>query len=279
MVEAGSRNPSRGETITRNGVAAARKSSAQLDAVIELVQDDQWEATSACIGWRVIDVVAHLAALAHEAVNPPAPDPMLPTNREHYHDLRVDQRRGWSHAEVIDEWRRYSPLHLSLLESAQVQPQADQMVDVPGLGTYPRHLLANTTAFNVLCHLRYDILAPDGPLPFSVSPPTHDLVAPAIEFMLAGLPQMQGPELAATVGVPLVLDLTGPGSTTVTVLPANGPDGRLSVTPGATGTTRICSAATDFIEWGTTRKPWRDLCVIMGDVSAAAPFLDCLNII
>ena len=44
------------------------------------------ELASACDGWRVIDVVSHLAALAHEAVAPPAPDPTWPENRERYHD-------------------------------------------------------------------------------------------------------------------------------------------------------------------------------------------------
>jgi hypothetical protein len=134
-------------------------------------------------------------------------------------------------------------------------------------------------AFNVLCHLRFDMLAPDGPLPFTVSEPTDDLVTPAVEFMLAGIPQMQGPELDATVREPLVLDLTAPGATTATVVPADGPNRRMSVVPGSHGATQIHSSAVDFIVWGTTRRPWRDYCAITGDASAAAPFLDCLNII
>jgi uncharacterized protein (TIGR03083 family) len=261
--------------MTPAGLAAARLSAAQLADIIPLVDDDQWELPSACPGWRVIDVVAHLAALAHEAVDPPAPDPTWPKNRERYHDLRVNERRGWSHAEVIDEWHTYTPRQLDLLESGQAPPQADQPVEVTGLGTYPRHLLANTMAFNVLCHLRFDMLAPTGPLPFSLPAATGDLIAPAVEFMLAGLPQMQGPELDATVVDPLVLELTGPGATTVTVLPGS----PLSVVPGAAGSIQISSTAVDFIVWATTRKPWRDYCQITGDASAAALFLDCLNIV
>ncbi|MGY5058485.1 maleylpyruvate isomerase family mycothiol-dependent enzyme [Streptomyces sp. 900105755] len=266
--------------MTRAGLAAARSSTAQLAAIVPKVDNGQWELPSACAGWRVIDVVAHLAALASEAVDPPPPDPALPKNRERYHDLRVDERRGWSHSEVIDEWRRSTPRQLDLLAAAQEPPGADEPVEVAGLGTYPRHLLANTMAFNVFCHLRNDLLAPDGPLPFTLPEPTDDQVAPAIDFMLAGLPQMQGPELTATVRQPLVLDLTGPGATTVTILPATRPDGQLTVTPDADSTaTRIHSAALDFIAWATTRKPWRDHCRITGDASAATPFLDHLNII
>ena len=265
--------------MTRNGLQAARDSSAQLNVVIAMVDDTQWEAPSACAGWRVIDVIAHLAALAHEAVDPPAPDPTVPSNRERYHDLRVDERRGLSHAQVIDEWRHYGPRQLDLLKSDQNPPSADEPVEVPGLGIYPRHLLANTMAFNVFCHLRNDMLAPDGPLPIPVPPPTDHLVAPAVEFMLAGLPQMQGPELTATVTAPLVLELTGPGATTVTVQPATRPHTCLTIEAGAVGTTRIRSAATDFIVWGTKRKPWRDFCELTGDQAAAIGFLDCLDII
>ncbi|MER5796018.1 maleylpyruvate isomerase family mycothiol-dependent enzyme [Streptomyces sp. NPDC001980] len=265
--------------MTHAGLAAARSSTAQLAEIIPQLNDGQWDLPSACVGWRVIDVVAHLAALASEAVHPPPPDSALPKNRERYHDLRVDERRGRSHAEVLDEWRRSTPRQLDLLEAAQDPSGADEPVEVAGLGTYPRHLLANTMAFNVFCHLRNDLLAPDGPLPFTLPEPTDDQVAPAIEFMLAGLPQMQGPELTATVRQPLVLDLTGPGATTVTILPATGPDGLLTVGPGADAATRVHSTALDFIAWATTRKAWRNHCRITGDPADATPFLDRLNII
>jgi uncharacterized protein (TIGR03083 family) len=248
--------------------------------IVPLVDGEQWDLPSACPGWRVIDVIAHLAALAHEAVDPPAADPAWPKNRERYHDLRVNERRGRSHSEVLGEWRRFTPQQLKSLEPGQDMPQADEPVVVAGLGTYPRHLLANTMAFNVLCHLRYDLLAPGGPLPFTLPEPDDELVAPAVEFMLAGIPQMQGHDLDATVTEPLVFDFTGPGAMTVTVHPVQGrPDGRLTVAPGADGDVRIRSAATDFILWGTTRKPWREYCEITGDASAAEPFLDRLNIV
>ncbi|GAA4620369.1 hypothetical protein GCM10023196_004080 [Actinoallomurus vinaceus] len=265
--------------MTQAGLDAARLSVDNLEKIIPLVSAEQWEAPSACDGWRVIDVVAHLAALATEAVAPPKPDPSWPKNRERYHDLRVDERRGWSHAEVLAEWHRSAPLQLKLLEAGQDKEIADDPIEVTGLGTYPRHLLANTMAFNVFCHLRNDMLAPDGPLPFTLPEPTAREVGPAVEFMIAGIPQMQGPELTATVTEPLVLDLTGPGASTVTVMPTRPGEGRMTIRPGAHGTTRISSTALDFIKWGTTRKPWRDYCSVAGDAAAAARFLDVLNIV
>jgi hypothetical protein len=254
-------------------------SVAYLDEIIPQVGDDEWEQASSCEGWRLIDVVAHLAALATEAVDPPKPDPSWPENRERYHDLRVVERRAWSHQQVIGEWRRSTPRQLALLEAWQDPAIADDPIGVSGLGTYPRHLFANTMAFNVFCHLRNDMLAPGGPLRLTLPAPTGAEVGPAVEFMLAGLPQMQGPELAAAVDEPLVLDLTGPGATLVTVLPAARPADRLSVESGAHGTTRIRSSALDFVNWATTRKPWRDHCEVSGDTGAAARFLDRLNIV
>jgi uncharacterized protein (TIGR03083 family) len=265
--------------MTAEGLDAARRSVAQLEGIIPLVDDASWEQPSACDGWRVIDVVAHLAALATEAVDPPEPDPSWPKVRERYHDLRVDERRGWSHEQVVDEWQRSTPRQLESVEAGQKPAVADDPVEVTGLGTYPRHLLANTMAFNVFCHLRNDLLAPAGPLPFALPDPTDADVAPAVAFMLAGVPQMQGPELTAAVDEPLVLELTGPGATTVTVLPAARDGGLLVVEPGAGGSTRIRSTALDFIRWGTTREPWRESCEIAGDADAAARFLDRLNIV
>ena len=34
-----------------------------------------------------------------------------------------------------------------------------------------------------------------------------------------------------------------------------------------------------FINWGTTRKPWREHCEVTGNVRSAARFLDVLNIV
>lgn len=54
--------------MTHAGLLSARRSAVQLSDVIGLVSDEQWELPSACASWRVIDVVAHLGALAREAM-------------------------------------------------------------------------------------------------------------------------------------------------------------------------------------------------------------------
>ncbi len=82
------------------------------------------------------------------------------------------------------------------------------------------HMMANAFAFDHYCHLYIDILSPEGPLPANLDEATDDMVRPGIEWMIAGMPQMQPTELAAVVTEPLELELTGPGGGTWTIQPA-----------------------------------------------------------
>ncbi|MEU9387622.1 hypothetical protein AB0D38_44830, partial [Streptomyces sp. NPDC048279] len=75
-----------------------------------------------------------------------------------------------------DEWRRSTPRRLDLLAAAREPPGAGEPVQVTGVGAYPRHLPANTMAFNVSRRLRNGLLAPDGPLPFALPWPTVEPV-------------------------------------------------------------------------------------------------------
>ena len=142
------------------------------------------------------------------------------------------------------------------------------------------HMMANAFAFDHYCHLYIDILSPEGPLSANLDEATDDMVRPGIEWMIAGMPQMQPTELAAVVTEPLELELTGPGGGTWTIQPA-GDDGLISVAPranlGASAT--VASTAHNFVSWGTKRSDWRTTCVIDGDENYAATVLDTINII
>ncbi|MEU7816902.1 maleylpyruvate isomerase family mycothiol-dependent enzyme [Pseudonocardia sp. NPDC049154] len=267
--------------MTEAALRAARANVDEIATLIDSIDDDGWARPSACAGWRVRDMIAHLGAVATSIVapTPPAPDaPPMPAERERQHDVLVDRRRSWSVAEVVDEWRINTPKLLDALAGFQQGEAATAATTLPGLGTYPKHMLANALAFDTFCHLRNDLLRPAGPLELALPEPDDDRVRPAVEWMLAGLPQMQGPELTATVVAPITLELTGPGATTVTVLPA-GEGELLTVVPGAEGDVRARSSAVAFIAWGTTREGWREHVTLEGHAELATPFLDTLNII
>jgi hypothetical protein len=138
------------------------------------------------------------------------------------------------------------------------------------LGTHPLHLVPNAFAFDHYCHLHVDILKPTGPID-RPAPPSDELrLAPTIEWMLAGLPQMCEEALAKVVTAPVRIDITGPGARSL-VLGGEG-DGDVAAT--------IRSSSHDFVIWGTQRRPWREFDVtIDGDAELGAAVADNINVI
>jgi hypothetical protein len=140
------------------------------------------------------------------------------------------------------------------------------------------HELADAYAFDVYCHLRIDVLAPHGPVERSLPPADRARLAPAIGWMLAGLPQMQGAAFPM-LDRPITLELTGPAEGAWSIVPVGG--GVVVVEPGAAADSAatVMSSGHDFVLWGTKRVPWQDLATVDGDTELAACFLDALNIV
>ncbi len=253
----------------------------QLDDVLNSLSDSEWLAPSACPGWLVRDVVAHLAANARAPISPLPqiePAPPMPDNRERLHDLVVARRRTWTITEILDEYHTYVPQLVNFLASKQNQPVAEELFPVPGLGIYPAHSLANAMVFDYYCHMRHDLLCPAGPLDCVLPSPDHDTIYSAVVWMMLGLPQMQGGELDETVRAPITFHLTGAGESEWTVH-RRGPSGGLAVEETGGGDVVVTSDAHAFIAWGTQRRRWRTDCTIEGDESLAVPLLDALNIV
>jgi uncharacterized protein (TIGR03083 family) len=253
----------------------------QLDEILNNLSDADWLAPSACPGWLVRDVVAHLAANARAPIEPLPeirPAPPLPDNRERLHDLVVARRRAWPIAEILHEYHTYVPKLVDFVASMQDQPAAEKPFSVPGLGIYPAHSLANAQVFDYYCHMRHDLLRPRGPLYWVLPPPDHDTVYSAVVWMMLGLPQMQGSELDETVRAPVTFRLTGAGASEWTVHRGD-PSGALTVEETGGADVVVTSDADAFIAWGTQRRRWRTDCTIEGDESLAVPLLDALNIV
>jgi len=71
--------------------------------------------------------------------------------------------------------------------------------------------------------------------------------------------------------------LTGPGGGSWDI--ARDGDAIAVGAPVGDADATVTSSAHDFVLWGTVRTPWREACLIEGDQSVAATFLDALNII
>ena len=267
--------------MTKQAMRAWTTVRGQVDEMLDSITDFEWLAPSACPGWLVRDVVAHLGANARAPIEPLPeiePAPPMPDNRERLHDLVVARRRAWPIAEILHEYHTYVPKLVDFVASMQDEPAAEKPFPVPGLGIYPAHSLANAMMFDYYCHMRHDLLRPAGPLYCVLPSPDHDTVYSAVVWMMLGLPQMQGSDLDETVRAPITFRLTGAGASEWTVH-RRGPSGALVVEETGGGDVVVTSEADAFIAWGTQRRRWRTDCTIEGDESLAVPLLDALNIV
>ena len=253
---------------------------AELNEVLDALALAQFDWPSACPGWSVRDVVAHLGASARNAIDPlpPLEGSPQPAVRERVHDLNVIRRRAWPLEEVLEEFRTYGPQAAAMAAAVQEEPQAHTPVSMPGLGQYPMHALANAALFDTYCHLRHDLLAPRGPLAVAVPDPDHESLYAVIQWMMWGLPQMQGPELVESLVAPVEIRLTGPGQSTWSV-ERNAEGTELTVTEDGRAPNTVTSTAHDFVAWATRRQPWMRYTTVEGDELAVRSFLGVLSII
>jgi hypothetical protein len=220
-----------------------------------------------------------MACTLHGVVDP-AFMPDMSAGTEQSMEAPVAERRTWTVEQVVDEYETYSAQAAEVFASVQTAPISDTMLPMGELGTHPMGILPSTFLFDAYCHLRNDILAPNGSIERPQPPQDEQRVSAVLEWMLAGLPWMCADALAPVVDKPLVLELTGPGGGTWTIAPG-GDDGRVSVDPGATsgGAATVRSTAHDFVIWGTKRRPWNDFVELSGDTEYAARVLDAIKII
>jgi uncharacterized protein (TIGR03083 family) len=265
--------------MTLAGVHAARQLVGQVSDLIVSLTAREWQLPSGCAGWRVQDVVAHLASGAHTTVEPQQPSPGL--TAEQQMDAMVAARHEWSADQVVQEYLEYAMPAVDLMAGLQNEPHASTVVPLLDLGNYPVSILPDVVAFDHYCHLHVDVLAPHGPVEREHGVADDDILRPAIGWMLLGLPQMQGRDLDV-LRVPLVLNLSGPGGGAWLLKPA-GPEGPITVTAAPAHTmpdvTIVRSATTDFVRWATQRAPWRAHVDISGRSADVESFLDRLNII
>jgi len=201
---------------------------------------DEWQAPSGCQGWRVQDVVTHLANLFWILVDPaklPALDG-LPT--EQAQEAAVQARRGMSGAEALADYKE--AVGPALEQLAQLET-LDIEVPLGDLGTYPAAVLPMAYSFDHYTHIRADLFGPRGPL--GGPPPTSDpkRLAPVLDWIEAALPQQNQ---AAGQACSLTLEVTGAGARSISF-----GSGR----PTAT----VRSDAPSFVRWVTQRGSWAEL--------------------
>lgn len=265
--------------------AGVRAAGALVDDALSLLRGlgpEQWEADSACHGWRVQDVVTHMAWVFHWIADPELPAPPAPSRTaEALNDAAVNERADWTPREAFDYYAVQARAGLAALELLQTEPFRQKPVKMRELGTYRLAQLADAVTFDHLVHLTCDLLAPHGPLAGAgTAVDVAVAIDPAVDWMVAGLPAMCGAAVDRALRGPVGLRLTGATERTFVLHRDPASPGVVSVTesdglPSDVATT----AATDFLRWATRRSAWRPAATITGDRSLVAPVLDAIRIV
>jgi uncharacterized protein (TIGR03083 family) len=259
------------------GMAGMRAAIDDVATLLGSLGDGEWNAPSAAAGWTVKDVATHLPDLLNILVTAVQGDLSTDLGIEPLNDARVAAKSSWSPAQVLDDLARQSAVALPMFEGLQAEPGASTEVQLLDLGAYPANFIPDMFAFDFYTHLRWDILAPRGPLHHDVPAPDEARLKPAVGWLLAGIPQMQA-GIRESLAKPVTLALSGPGGGTWTLEPG---DKLIKVTaadPDVPAAAVIQSTSHEFTAWATTRLPWRDHTTVTGDQQTAATFLDTLNL-
>src|SRR4051794_19257627 len=263
--------------MSREALVSVARSIEEVKQVITTLSQEEWARPSGCADWSVRELVAHMSSNYKETVepSPPPPEPLdLPAER--LMDLLVGLRDGWSNEQIRDEYLQYCDRALATLTELQNEPLASTVIPLADLGNYPMHLLADAYAFDHYCHLRVDLLGPRGPIVRELPPADDALIAPAVGWMITGIPQMQpGLEQSVTGRVRLVLTGAGGGEWDIQRDGDSIVVGSLEDDPDVT----VTSDAHAFVLWGTARISWREACTVDDNSDVAATFLDALNIV
>lgn len=240
---------------------------------------DAWQQPSRCPGWTNQDILIHLACTLRELVEPETLPPPVGGAIERTNDVQVEAFRGHSSEHDLGEYRRLLPDALTVLDSLQSEDQSDETFSLEDAGVYLVHLSADALAFDHFCHLANDMTFGS-----ALPPIPADLVDPAIAastgWLVAGIPQMSGRALAESLLTPVGLRITGPGGGSWLLSAAGAGGGLAECEPTSSlPETVIVTHATDFMLWGTLRRPRQDTEVVLsGDMALAAAVADAIHV-
>lgn len=267
--------------MSENAIAGLQAEVDRASGLFTSLSAEEWAAPSGCVGWRVQDVAQHMAAVYQQiaAADSIEVDTSAAEGAEASAEMVVQARKDWSVEEVMAAYEEWAPQGVAALTALQDPPLADTVVPLGDLGAHPMHLLGDAIAFDHYCHLRHDIGA--AVTRAADLPRDGAVLAPAMIWMLAGLPQMCADALALVPQQAVNITIEGPASATYGLAPGDaGTDGLWTVANEAmAGAPTIVTTAHDFVSWATKRGDWRASCTGDTDHQDAAAVLDAINVI
>lgn len=276
--------------MTKQAIDALRAEREHALALAGSLSAAEWALQSDCAGWRVQDVFAHMAATFHAVADPSAGELDAEAaaalgdpgdDAERRAEIPVATRKTWTPEQVMAEYTEWSTTCIDVLAAMQEPPLAETVIPLGNLGAHPMHILANALVFDHYCHLRHDLLAPNGPLQRAPLPSDDLRLVPTMDWMMSGVPQMCASALGF-VDRPVAFAFDGPGAGTWTLRPPAAGESLTSMASGvdANAACTIHASAHDYVCWGTKRRDWRSSNVrIDGDRAYAERVLDAINVI
>lgn len=261
------------------GVTAAKALVSDTLTLLDHLTPDDWAADSAAHGWRVHDVITHMGFFFNFIADPNLVFPDNPSGMsERLNDAAVRERADWTSAQAVDYYREQSVAGLATLEALQGDDLKDAPLEMLDLGTYRMSQLSDAVAFDHLVHLTSDLMLPFGPLDAQCDSVSMAIV-PALDWMMSGLPQMNGAALFPLLDHPIGIRLIGAADRGF-VLGRDDAAQQVTVTETTDLPDDVAtSAATDFLRWGTTRTAWRSAVTTSGDRERVAAVLDAIDIV
>ena len=218
-------------------ISAWSATSGDFVTLVSSLDDHQWGEPTACPGWNVGDVVAHVMGLERDMAGDPPPEsepqwdslPHVDRPFSRYTELRVDEARGQSRAAV-------TATLIDVIERRTVQLNAgpsNENAEVPGLGGAP-------TPLGRFLRLRvFDTWAHEQDIRAAINlPGDRGTIGASItaDNLLSAFPYVVGKKAGAAPGESVAVDVNGEVSFRRTV--AVGDDGRagfVSTPPGDPG--------------------------------------------
>jgi uncharacterized protein (TIGR03083 family) len=235
-----------------DAIAAVRADRAALLEIGRGLTSAQWQAPSGCPGWRVQDVVAHLATEFWAVVDPSQLPDAAGQSLEGSAETWLDSRRGLSSDAVLEDYEKVSGAGLEALAGIAA---LDLEVPLADAGTYPAAVLPAAYAFDHYTHIRADLFAPRGPLDGEPPPADELRTGAALDWIEVALPRQNA---SAAAEATLEIEVTGSG-------------GRLIAFGAGPVKATVTSDAPAFVRWVTQRGNWADLGVrAAGDQQALA---------
>src|SRR6201998_424832 len=242
------------------------------------LDDTAWQTPSAAAGWSVRDVISHIGCLLELLQAAVRGEAVPDSGIEALNDPMWAERGTWANTRILENVQKQLEQAIETFIPLQDEPMASVEAPMLDLGTYPLHGIADMFTFDMTTHLRYDILAPRGPIDRQLPTLDEPRLGPSVSWLLGGIPKMQA-DLASHLIAPLALRLTGPAAANILISAEAGIITVNTFRSSDKAAATLTSTTADFLGWSTTRLPWRALVDVAGDDKVAGEFLDAINLI